>query len=168
MLAFEIALRAQPSLLNVGCVALSHDEDWMNILQELNETQISEGNELLKRVCEKFKFVVEGHVIYTKRMSTTEYEFIRQNHGLASNQANLIPVLFHLREPDASPEPELQITSTATMMDIRLDSEDAISDNGNRNTPVKTRIYEAPLQSDSKRVLITCTECRKRKVRVSQ
>ncbi|KAK1230640.1 hypothetical protein PQX77_006270 [Marasmius sp. AFHP31] len=166
MLAFEIASRVQPSLLDGGCMAFSHDEDWMSVLQELNEHRTPEGNELLKKVCEKFKFVAEGGVIYTERMTSAEYEFMQRGSGLVSNNVNLMPVLFHLREPDASPEPdELQRTSTTTTQDIRLNPEDPISDHGNRNTRFKSGIDSTPPQSSSKRVLMACTECRKRKVR---
>ncbi|KAK1234657.1 hypothetical protein PQX77_002140 [Marasmius sp. AFHP31] len=194
MLAFEIVSKAKPSMLDVGCVAFSHDEDWMSVLRELNEPQIPEGNELLKKICEKFKFVADGDVIHTERMSSAEYEFIRQSPGLASDKVDLIPVLFHLREPDASPEPELQRTSTTTTHVIHTEQMSSAEHGFVRQSPglasdkvlfhlrepdaspepelermstttAKFRIDNTPPQLSSKRVLMACTECRKRKVR---
>ena len=60
-------------MLDFGCVAVSHDEDWIGISEHVSflleqshsqlmslRIQFPERNELLRHVCAKFKFVAEG------------------------------------------------------------------------------------------------------------
>ncbi|KAJ8085461.1 hypothetical protein PM082_004277 [Marasmius tenuissimus] len=95
-LAFSLLSKVRPALLDSGCIALSHDEDWMDVFKDFGEPDFSE-TELLRRVCAEYKFVMEGDVIYTEHMSTAELEHIHQGSKLAQNEPNLIPVLLVLR-----------------------------------------------------------------------
>ncbi|KAL0056786.1 hypothetical protein AAF712_016602 [Marasmius tenuissimus] len=99
-LALKLASRVQPSLLDSGCVAISHDEDWINVLADFNEPELPKGKDFLKLICEKFKFVAEGDAIYTEHMTPAELDLRQQSLAFAHEEAGLIPVVFHLREPD--------------------------------------------------------------------
>ncbi|KAL0060214.1 hypothetical protein AAF712_013016 [Marasmius tenuissimus] len=101
-LAFELALKVQPSLLHSGCVAFSHDEDWISVLGDFNGLRLPEGKAFLRLICNKYKFVAEKDVIYTELITPTEFEFIRDHTSIAPDEAELIPVLFQLREPEIS------------------------------------------------------------------
>ncbi|KAJ8085475.1 hypothetical protein PM082_004291 [Marasmius tenuissimus] len=111
-LALEIASRAQPSLIDSGCIAFSHDEGWMSVLEDLDDPQVPRSIELLKRICEKFKFVDEGDVIYTERMTLDKLAFVRESPGSICNELDLIPVLFSFQIPDVTAEHELQSIPT--------------------------------------------------------
>ncbi|KAL0570890.1 hypothetical protein V5O48_011068 [Marasmius crinis-equi] len=58
-LAFDLISKTCPSLLESGCIAFSHDEDWMSIASEFGDELLWESD-LIRRVCNRFKFVVEG------------------------------------------------------------------------------------------------------------
>ncbi|KAJ8085270.1 hypothetical protein PM082_004065 [Marasmius tenuissimus] len=49
-LAFQIIGKAQPSLLELGCAAFSHDEDWISVLKDLEDGPLEEYG-LLRRIC---------------------------------------------------------------------------------------------------------------------
>ncbi|KAJ8085481.1 hypothetical protein PM082_004297 [Marasmius tenuissimus] len=136
-LALEIASRAQPSLFNAGCVAFSHDEDWMSVIEDLDEPHVPMEDELLKCICGKFKFVAEGDAIYTEPMTSSELDLIRQSPAvLAQNGSTLIPILFHIRETGASPlhETQEELTGISSKTHSRLDdyrpSENCTADPG--------------------------------------
>ncbi|KAK1221561.1 hypothetical protein PQX77_015680 [Marasmius sp. AFHP31] len=101
-LALKLASSVRPSMLDSGCVAFSHDEDWINVLTDYNEPELPKGEEFLKLICEKFKFVAEGDAIYTENMTPAELDLRQQSLAFARGEAGLIPVLFYLREPDIS------------------------------------------------------------------
>ncbi|KAL0068200.1 hypothetical protein AAF712_004861, partial [Marasmius tenuissimus] len=106
MVALEIASRAQPSLFqDSGCVAFSHDEDWISVLEDLGEPQTSERNQFLKHFCRRFKFVSKGDAIYTEQMTPAELDFMRLQTPASTD---LIPVLFQVREQDVPPKHTLQ------------------------------------------------------------
>ncbi|KAL0565541.1 hypothetical protein V5O48_016480 [Marasmius crinis-equi] len=56
--ALKLVAKARPNLLDSGCVAISHDDDWMSILEDSDDV-LPKGTEVLRRICDKFKFVVE-------------------------------------------------------------------------------------------------------------
>ncbi|KAJ8085478.1 hypothetical protein PM082_004294 [Marasmius tenuissimus] len=102
MIALEIASRAQPSLFkDPGCVAVSHDEDWMSVFEDLDEPHIPERNQLLKHFCGRFKFVSKGDAIYTEQMTPADLDFIQLQRPASTD---LTPVLFQVREPVVLPE----------------------------------------------------------------
>ncbi|KAK1215149.1 hypothetical protein PQX77_022257, partial [Marasmius sp. AFHP31] len=102
-LAFELVSKAHPSLLDSDCIAFSHDEDWISVLNNCDDgSELPKGIEFLKNVCGKFKYVAEGDAIYTERMTLAELELLEHSTSVTFDNAGLIPVLFQLREPDLS------------------------------------------------------------------
>ncbi|KAK1216183.1 hypothetical protein PQX77_021197 [Marasmius sp. AFHP31] len=102
-LAFELVSKAHPSLLDSDCIAFSHDEDWISVLDNCDDvSELPKGIELLKNVCGEFKYVAEGDAIYTERMTPAELELLRNSTSVTFDNAGLIPVLFQLRERDLS------------------------------------------------------------------
>ncbi|KAK1224726.1 hypothetical protein PQX77_012358 [Marasmius sp. AFHP31] len=62
--------KAQPSLLQRGFAAFSHDDDWISVLEGVDDdSALLEGTELLEHICQKFKFVAEGDVVYTESLT---------------------------------------------------------------------------------------------------
>ncbi|KAL0059695.1 hypothetical protein AAF712_013558 [Marasmius tenuissimus] len=123
-LAMAIISKAQPFLLDLGFAALSHDEDWISLLEE-SDNETLEGSELLRRVCQKLKFVAEGDVVYTESMTSAESELIQQSIKSASNHTAHFPVLFHLREPYTTRNDD----STAELSQITCESHLGLPDN---------------------------------------
>ncbi|KAJ8078289.1 hypothetical protein PM082_000496 [Marasmius tenuissimus] len=96
MLSLELALKARPSLMNSGTVAFLHDDDWMSVLEDSDE-QLPDRDELLRRICRRFKFVAEGDVVYTESMTPEDLTLIQ---GPSDLSPDLVPVLFIAREPE--------------------------------------------------------------------
>ncbi|KAJ8072169.1 hypothetical protein PM082_015727 [Marasmius tenuissimus] len=61
--ALNLVSRIRPALLDTGCVAISHDDDWINIIRESDE-EIPPAVETIRRVCSEFKFALEGGEFY--------------------------------------------------------------------------------------------------------
>ncbi|KAL0057010.1 hypothetical protein AAF712_016371 [Marasmius tenuissimus] len=120
-LAFQIVAKARPSLLESGCAAFSHDEDWISVLKDSEDGPL-EQYELLRRICANYKFVAERDAIYTERMTTVESELVRTSSRSACHHNAFVPVLFQAREPEAthktSPPPEMIYSG-----EIRLEEE---------------------------------------------
>ncbi|KAL0062250.1 hypothetical protein AAF712_010880 [Marasmius tenuissimus] len=57
--AFALVSCLKPALLESGCAAFSHDDDWINIIQESDEKFPPEA-EIIRRICSSFKFTIEG------------------------------------------------------------------------------------------------------------
>ncbi|KAL0569180.1 hypothetical protein V5O48_012788 [Marasmius crinis-equi] len=55
--ALVLISKARPALLDAGCVAFSHDDDWMSIVKE-SDSEFPTKIEIVRRVCSQFKFVV--------------------------------------------------------------------------------------------------------------
>ncbi|KAJ8088477.1 hypothetical protein PM082_022550 [Marasmius tenuissimus] len=99
-LALELISHLRPPSFEFGCVAFSQDEDWMSVLEDLDE-EVPSGTELLRRICGKLKFVAEGGTIYTEFMTSTELESIQQSMSLVTGSkmaSTVVPVLFQLCE----------------------------------------------------------------------
>ncbi|KAJ8088476.1 hypothetical protein PM082_022549 [Marasmius tenuissimus] len=132
--ALELISQIRPPLLDPDCVAFSQDEDWMGVLDSFDE-EVPSGTELLRRICGKLKFVVEGGVIYTETMTTAEIERIRQSMSPVTGSRNggsaVVPVLLQLCEPSGPhteeefPEMEISYTeSRSSMQDLPASSMD--------------------------------------------
>ncbi|KAL0068180.1 hypothetical protein AAF712_004840 [Marasmius tenuissimus] len=107
-LALELFSQVQPSLLGSDYVAFSQDENWMCLLEDVDQG-FPGGTELLRRICGKLKFVVEGGSIYTELMTNTESERVQRCRSVAENERVVIPVLFHFHDakgPHTEPPPE--------------------------------------------------------------
>ncbi|KAK1219998.1 hypothetical protein PQX77_017260 [Marasmius sp. AFHP31] len=112
-LAFELISKACPSLLDSGCAAFSHDDDWMSVINDVGDWDVLKGDEIIERVCRKFKFVAEGDVIYIESMTPAESACIMQQR---SRTAALIPVLFHSRAVSRTDGASQTITSSTQAM----------------------------------------------------
>ncbi|KAK1227353.1 hypothetical protein PQX77_009675 [Marasmius sp. AFHP31] len=91
----------KPALLETGCVAFSHDNDWINIIEQSDE-EIPSEPEVVKRICSQFKFVLEGDAVYTETMTDSDRELLNQREvslGLQSLDG-VFPVLLELREDE--------------------------------------------------------------------
>ncbi|KAL0565792.1 hypothetical protein V5O48_016229 [Marasmius crinis-equi] len=96
--AIELISKTHPSLLESGCVAYSHDDDWISILEESDYEAFSRGTELIRRLCRRFKFVVQEGAIYTTRMSNADAGLVQQS--LATVTEDVIPVLICFQESE--------------------------------------------------------------------
>ncbi|KAK1230853.1 hypothetical protein PQX77_006052 [Marasmius sp. AFHP31] len=122
-LAFEIISKAKPSLFDSGCAAFAHDEDWISVLEDFNgQPPNPGGNEFLRRICMKFKFVAEGDIIYTENMTTPELELIQQSTSSVRNDV-FFPVLFHLQDPGLTQ----YFTQVASSAELQLPDNEAMS-----------------------------------------
>ncbi|KAK1233943.1 hypothetical protein PQX77_002863 [Marasmius sp. AFHP31] len=97
MLSLELASKARPSSMNSGTVAFLHDDDWMSVLEDSDE-QLPGRDELLRRICRRFKFVAEGDVVYIESITPEDLTLIR---GPPDLPPGLVPVLFIAREPES-------------------------------------------------------------------
>ncbi|KAK1221936.1 hypothetical protein PQX77_015226 [Marasmius sp. AFHP31] len=73
--AFELIAKTEPTLLDVGCVAFSHDEHWISTIQD-SDDEFPSNVEIVQRICSKFKFTIEGSVIYTTSMTDSDKELL--------------------------------------------------------------------------------------------
>ncbi|KAL0575829.1 mitogen-activated protein kinase kinase kinase, partial [Marasmius crinis-equi] len=110
---FALALisKACPALFDAGCIAFSHDNDWMGIVED-SETVLSEKTQFVRQFCSKFKFVVEQDAIYPASMSDRDERLVR--HSLSSPQnivkraEGAIVALIEFREPQFTQGHEAQ------------------------------------------------------------
>ncbi|KAL0057789.1 hypothetical protein AAF712_015558 [Marasmius tenuissimus] len=105
-LAFEIIYHVRPSLLDSGFAAFSHDDDWISVLENLDDTPL-EGFELLRRVFSKYKLVTEGDIIFTETMTTAELSQVRESIGPEGSRMASIPVMLQFRRADTPHEPAI-------------------------------------------------------------
>ncbi|KAL0567456.1 hypothetical protein V5O48_014535, partial [Marasmius crinis-equi] len=121
-LAFELISNLNPALLDDGCIAISHDDDWMDVIQDSDEELPSKA-EIIRRVSAELKYIVQGDTIYTSRMSNAEIDLVQQSLSLVSvqNMTTPIPLLIEFRETKVEPEGNIQ-TATNTSA-IRSDSD---------------------------------------------
>ncbi|KAK1236166.1 hypothetical protein PQX77_000590 [Marasmius sp. AFHP31] len=127
--AFELASEAHSSLLGSNYISFSHDEDWMSVLED-GDAGFPNGIELIRRICKRFKFVVERGVIYTERMTSGELEHCQRILDLAETETELIPVLSHQRSDDDTHFASVSTQQTSNPQDTlskprsRLDAEE--------------------------------------------
>ncbi|KAJ8072089.1 hypothetical protein PM082_015647 [Marasmius tenuissimus] len=69
--AFLLISKTKPALLDAGCAALSHDEDWISVVEDSDE-ELPSNVEIIRRICSKFKFTIDGDVIYTASMTDSD------------------------------------------------------------------------------------------------
>ncbi|KAL0563864.1 hypothetical protein V5O48_018197, partial [Marasmius crinis-equi] len=112
-LAFELISNIDPTLLDAGCVAISHDDDWISIIQDSDEELPSEA-EIVRRVSAKLKYVVEGDTIYTSRMSNTDKELVWQSLVSGQNTTTVIPLLIEFRETEFELEDAIRTATNAS------------------------------------------------------
>ncbi|KAL0571152.1 hypothetical protein V5O48_010807 [Marasmius crinis-equi] len=62
--------KTHPELLDVGCIAFSHDDDWMSIVEDHPEEKFPGKIEMIRRISSKFKFVVEQGTLNSLRSRT--------------------------------------------------------------------------------------------------
>ncbi|KAK1235269.1 hypothetical protein PQX77_001511 [Marasmius sp. AFHP31] len=98
--AFDLVSCLKPALLESGCAAISHDDDWINIIQESDE-KFPPGAEIIRRICSNVKFTIEGDAIYTVSMTDSEKEFLRHSEtSPLRTQSGVISVLVVFAEND--------------------------------------------------------------------
>ncbi|KAL0057553.1 hypothetical protein AAF712_015800 [Marasmius tenuissimus] len=83
--ALELISQIKPALLDTGCVAFSHDNDWISVIEE-SDDEIPPEAEFLRRICSKFKFAVEEDAIYTVSMTDPEKELFEQHNTSSSRR----------------------------------------------------------------------------------
>ncbi|KAG7089946.1 hypothetical protein E1B28_011574 [Marasmius oreades] len=101
--AFAVVSRIQPAVLNTDYIIFSHDDDWIGIMQELDDG-FPAKLEIIKRICCEFKFVVEDGAIYTTKLMDHDIKLVRQ--GLIPVQApgSDLSVILEFRETQRVPE----------------------------------------------------------------
>ncbi|KAK1235024.1 hypothetical protein PQX77_001761 [Marasmius sp. AFHP31] len=96
--AFELVSHIKPALLNTGCVVISHDDDWINIIQESDEGIPPEA-EIIRRICSNFKFALEGDTIFPVSMTDSDMELLRQREAPSlQGLGGVIPALLEFWE----------------------------------------------------------------------
>ncbi|KAL0566887.1 hypothetical protein V5O48_015111 [Marasmius crinis-equi] len=113
-LAFELISELAPALLDAGCIAVSHDDDWISIIRDSDEELSSEA-EIIRRVFAELKYVVERDTIYASRMSDADTELLQQSLISVRNQTTLIPLLVEFREAEIESEDVIQTPTSVTM-----------------------------------------------------
>ncbi|KAL0564840.1 hypothetical protein V5O48_017197 [Marasmius crinis-equi] len=114
-LAFELISNIDPSLLDAGCVAVSHDDDWTSIIRDSDEELPSEA-EIIRRVSAELKYVFQGETIYTSRMSKTDKDLIQQSLVSVQNATTLTPLLIEFRETaELEPTDAIQTATNASV-----------------------------------------------------
>ncbi|KAK1230437.1 hypothetical protein PQX77_006466, partial [Marasmius sp. AFHP31] len=120
--AFELLSMTKPALLDAGCVAISHDEDWISIVQDSDE-ELPSNVEIVKRICSEFKFAIDGDIIYTASMTDADKEFLAEKRETSRRQSQdnaiSVTVLVVFAEGDdhttsASPIPDALISQPAS------------------------------------------------------
>ncbi|KAJ8072108.1 hypothetical protein PM082_015666 [Marasmius tenuissimus] len=76
--AFELISKTKPALLDAGYAALSHDEDWISIVEDFDE-EFPSNVEIVQRICSKFKFTIDADVIYTTSMNELDRKFFERS-----------------------------------------------------------------------------------------
>ncbi|KAL0567322.1 hypothetical protein V5O48_014671 [Marasmius crinis-equi] len=124
---FALALisKAHPILLETGCIAFSHDEDWTSIVND-SDAEFLDKKEAIRRMSTRFKFVVEQDVIFPTSTSNAEKELIQRYLFSAEDiqPGGVIIALVEYRESKNLPEIGSQMGTLKTVM---IDSEDTVS-----------------------------------------
>ncbi|KAK1230444.1 hypothetical protein PQX77_006473, partial [Marasmius sp. AFHP31] len=76
--AFLLISKTEPALLDAGCAALSHDEDWIDIVRDSDE-EFPSNVEIVKRICSEFKFLIDGNIIYTASMTDADRNLLEKS-----------------------------------------------------------------------------------------
>ncbi|KAJ8072174.1 hypothetical protein PM082_015732 [Marasmius tenuissimus] len=78
--AFELMSHMKPAL-DTGCVAFSHDDDWISILQD-SDKGIPLETEIIRRICSQFKFAIGGNTTFTVSMTNLDKELLENARPL--------------------------------------------------------------------------------------
>ncbi|KAK1235833.1 hypothetical protein PQX77_000923 [Marasmius sp. AFHP31] len=98
--ALELVARINPAMLKTGCVAFSHDADWISIVRDSVE-ELPRGVEIIQRICYKLKFIIEGDVIYTASLSDSDKELLERLDSQPPDQdIRVLPVLVQFQKDD--------------------------------------------------------------------
>ncbi|KAF9264591.1 hypothetical protein L218DRAFT_1076491 [Marasmius fiardii PR-910] len=99
--AFEVVSRLDPEVLNTECIVVTHDNDWISLLEESDDGFPSKF-ETVRRICSKFKFVVENAMIYTAKLENDDAELIKPSSASmpVNSSSGVIPVFVEFREAD--------------------------------------------------------------------
>ncbi|KAL0565119.1 hypothetical protein V5O48_016912, partial [Marasmius crinis-equi] len=112
-LAFEIISNIDPALLDDGCAAVSHDDDWMSIIHNSDDKLLDE-TEFIRQIFTELKYVVQGDTIYTSKMSSKDTEIVQQSLISVQNTSTLIPLLVEFREVGVKSEDVVQTAASAS------------------------------------------------------
>ncbi|KAL0567178.1 hypothetical protein V5O48_014817 [Marasmius crinis-equi] len=106
--ALALVSSTRPTLMETGCIAFSHDEDWMSIMND-SDAEFLDKTEVIRRMSSRFKFVVELDAIFPTGMSDAEKELVQHCLSSANNSkpGDTIIALVEFREPEISPEPKV-------------------------------------------------------------
>ncbi|KAL0573486.1 hypothetical protein V5O48_008463 [Marasmius crinis-equi] len=104
---FALALisNTRPALLDTGCMALSHDDDWISVVKD-SESKLPEKIELIRRISSTFKFVVQQDTIYPESMSDLDKQRVQRSLSSTTpiESENVITALVEVREPEVVEE----------------------------------------------------------------
>ncbi|KAK1217013.1 hypothetical protein PQX77_020363 [Marasmius sp. AFHP31] len=101
-----------PDLLNSDHVAISDDSVWIDLDQELSDT-----NDLIRRVCSQYKFVVEQDAIYLELMAEDEKQHVARLESTSNK--GLFPVSIHIKPSGIGEiQPSLGVTKEYEMKNI--------------------------------------------------
>ncbi|KAF9259892.1 hypothetical protein L218DRAFT_629765 [Marasmius fiardii PR-910] len=117
--ALEVVSRLNPEVPNIEFVVVSHDNDWISILDESDDSFPSKI-EIIRRICSKFKFVVENAMIYTAKLENDDAELVKQSSASvpANPPSGVIPVFIEFRETDPTrPSQRVERGETSSAMD---------------------------------------------------
>ncbi|KAL0060376.1 hypothetical protein AAF712_012827 [Marasmius tenuissimus] len=97
--AFELMSHMKPAL-DTGCVAFSHDDDWISILQD-SDKGIPLETEIIRRICSQFKFAIGGNTIFTVSMTDLDKELLEKREAPSlQGLGDSIPVLLEFWAED--------------------------------------------------------------------
>ncbi|KAK1215415.1 hypothetical protein PQX77_021979 [Marasmius sp. AFHP31] len=116
--AFELISKTKPALLDAGCAAYSHDEDWITIVQD-GSSYGTQG-------------ALAIDVIYTMPMIDWDKEILETcKASQLQSQDNVIPVMVVLGDMDNTP-----VSSTADTLELQPDSPAYLPDDDDNETIV--------------------------------
>ncbi|KAJ8072148.1 hypothetical protein PM082_015706 [Marasmius tenuissimus] len=101
--ALNLVSYVKPDLLDSGCAAFSHDDDWIGVIQDSDGDFLPEV-EIIRRICSNFKFTIEGDAICPVSMDGSEKGLLeRRKMSLPQGRSSAIPVLVELDNAIVSP-----------------------------------------------------------------
>ncbi|KAL0058788.1 hypothetical protein AAF712_014525 [Marasmius tenuissimus] len=109
--ALKLLSKVKPALLDTGCAAFSHDNDWISIIHE-SDQGIPPEAELIRRICSNFKFTIEGDAIHTVSMTDPEKELFAERLEALSPQSQGSAISVSVESDRAVVSPSLPQHST--------------------------------------------------------
>ncbi|KAL0573585.1 hypothetical protein V5O48_008362, partial [Marasmius crinis-equi] len=147
--ALALVSQAHPVLLETGCIAFSHDEDWINIVND-TDAELLDKREVIRRMSSRLKFVVEQDAIFPTSMLDAEKELVQRCLSSAQDckPENVIAALVELRGPEILPEVTSRLGAFKTVI---IDPEDTVPDSS--GILVSTSVSCSLSQSATRRVV---------------